>query len=551
MVASAAKLTAGVGIEKRRKQQWQERAFYYYHHLGEVWYAAQFYARALRKVELYVAERNDQDGTLVRTENPAAISILEEVNGADGSRARILAAYGRLMFLTGECYLIRNPDGTWEAVSVTEVVVGDDGRLQRYRSAGSRNPEVLALPGDAGMLTDDTAIAYRLWRPDPQHSDEPDGPMRGVLDECEELLVKSRAVRAQELSRLASNGLLLVPAELDQEDEDATADADDAEQVSPLMRKLSRAMQDSIEQEGSASAVIPIIISGAGEALAELRHVSLYDPSRAAVDANERMAVVKRIAIGLDMPPEVLLGVEDSNHWTAWQISEDTWSAHVEPVVIDLCGDLTSSLLRPTLEAEGIQDPPDARYVVWYDESRAVARPDRSKIALEVHAAQALSDEALREAAGFDEDDAPPVTAPVVTPIVPVEETEDVGPPEQAAVVAAAELLVCRAREIAGSRLRTRLSEGDKAKQRGVPNRMLAAAVGRRDGDPDADSLVAGAGEPFLDTLRRWHVPDVIAQKLVLETEAHAARTLYDASYPPVPKAVEGVCAWIALASST
>jgi hypothetical protein len=36
---------------------------------------------------------------------------------------------------------------------------------------------------------------------------------------------------------------------------------------------------------------------------------------------------IERIAIGLDMPPEILIGLQDANHWTAWQIDEQTWKA--------------------------------------------------------------------------------------------------------------------------------------------------------------------------------------------------------------------------------
>src|SRR4051812_47136927 len=60
ITASAVRVGVNDSDMLRRVQQgWQVRSFLYYEQCGEIWYAAQFYARALAKLELSV-KRIDQ-----------------------------------------------------------------------------------------------------------------------------------------------------------------------------------------------------------------------------------------------------------------------------------------------------------------------------------------------------------------------------------------------------------------------------------------------------------------------------------------------------------
>ncbi len=44
-------------------------------------------------------------------------------------------------------------------------------------------------------------------------------------------------------------------------------------------------------------------------------------------------AAVRALAAGMDLPAEVLLGLSDVNHWTAWQVDESAYRQHVDPIV--------------------------------------------------------------------------------------------------------------------------------------------------------------------------------------------------------------------------
>ena len=97
------------------------------------------------------------------------------------------------------------------------------------------------------------------------------------------------------------------------------------------------------------------------------------------------------------------------NHWGAWLTREDTVTTHIEPVLALVCDALTSQYLRPVLLSAGLSEDEVRTLSVGYDVSALVARPNRSEEALNLHRAGAVSDEALREASGFDDSDAKPL----------------------------------------------------------------------------------------------------------------------------------------------
>jgi hypothetical protein len=105
------------------------------------------------------------------------------------------------------------------------------------------------------------------------------------------------------------------------------------------------------------------------------------------------------------MPPEILLGIGDVNHWGAWGIDEHAWKAHLQPVAQQLVDDLTSAYFQPALRELGVENWQE--HVIGYDATKVINHPDRSKDAKDLYDRRAIGKEALRDAGGFDEDDAP------------------------------------------------------------------------------------------------------------------------------------------------
>lgn len=395
---------------RRLIQPWQVRAFGYYDMLGEINYASQFYARGLSSLTLYAAEKDvEKDGDLKQTENVDVIATLDRIQDPGGGRSVMLAAYGRLMFLTGEAYLFvsDDPDNPgvekWEVLSTDELRPIGGGNYQRVR-APSLLAEDYSSPDDDDWapLEGRDGIAYRMWQRHPRYSGWADSTMRGVLDLCEELLLLTRSVRARARSRLAGSGILLLPDELSVKPLEPVGDEDPAED--PFMDDLTETMMAPIGDEGNSSAVVPMVVRGPAEFLGAIRLLHVVDPVQLYPETGLRRECIERIAIGLDMPPEVLEGLGGLNHWSAWQVDEQTWKAHLQPKAQQFVDDLTASYFRPTLRSLGIPNAED--FYIAYDATAIINHPDRTKDAKELHSVFAISDEALRTAAGFSDDDA-------------------------------------------------------------------------------------------------------------------------------------------------
>ena len=113
---------------------------------------------------------------------------------------------------------------------------------------------------------------------------------------------------------------------------------------------------------------------------------------------------MKRLALGVDMPPEILLGLGATNHWNGWQIDRNAITQHVEPLMGVIVDGIVDSYYRPALLADQV---PDAdRYVIGFDVSELVNEPDRGPDAILLYDRGELSGEALRREHGFNDSDA-------------------------------------------------------------------------------------------------------------------------------------------------
>src|SRR3990172_6990127 len=411
-------LTAsGVKVERQNAsdfrrliQPWQARALAYYDLVGECWFASQFYSRSLSQIRLFVATR-DEHGEIEEIEGSnEATALLDRIRDPGGTgRSHLQAAYGRLMFITGEGYLtVTQPEGEeerWEFLSSDELRISSDNRYLRYAAPSLMATELIGGEDDQYTpLEGNGATVYRLWRRHPRYSAWADSPMRAVLDLFEELLLLQLAVLARVRSRLSAAGLLFIPEEITLPSQDTqTADEDLLED--PLLNALIEAAQAAIQDPGTASAVIPVLVRAQGEWIEKVRHIQFFNPDQAYPETGLRMGVLKRLALGLDLPPEILLGLADANHWTSWQIDEQTAKAHIFPVCQQFVDDLTAAYLRPAAREAGIQGWENL--IIGYDAAALLVAPDRARDAQMLFTQGELSGDTLREAAGFNDEDAP------------------------------------------------------------------------------------------------------------------------------------------------
>lgn len=473
----------------RSARGWQDTAWAFYDTVGEYRYACDWVGNIISKATLYVAK----NGERVQGDNPAG-DYMYSLFGGPESQGQMLREFGIHLTVAGENYLIgvtHDDVEEWRVVAATELT----SRSGTYYASSK------------AIESDTDPFVMRLWRPHPRKYREANSPSRAVLAILSELDALTKRIFAEIDSRLAGAGVLLLPSEMTLP-VSQTAAADGALQTTATVAdtfrsNLQEAMLTAIADREDASAMVPIVATVPGEHVGNVKHLTFWSPlDEKSIEL--RTEAIRRLALGLDMPPEVLTGVADTNHWNAWQVEEAGIKAHAEPLLALICESLTEGYLRPLLVQDGM-DPVDAdQYTVVADTTMLRLRPNRSKEAFELYDRMQLDGAALRRETGFDEADAPDgpelrelflrkvasgsttpelVAAALLALGVPIasvgatvgqeerptpslESHPSQGPPEQIVassppsddgLLGASEVIVYRALERAGNRIRTRI----------------------------------------------------------------------------------------------
>lgn len=402
------------GGEMRRTgvPMWQRQAWEYFDRIGEVRYAARYFASSLSRIRLFVGWRDDPSQPVVPItddDRPAGLDVrqyqiadqmLDRLHGVDGTTAGILSAFGTNLFVAGEgCLVGRTVEDRerWDFYSVEQIVWHD----QRWKI----RQQIDDTPDRWETLTPDEDVVVRVWQPHPRFVDQADSPMRSVLGICEELLLLSASVRASAMSRVPAGILVLPDTILDGGVDSLDGSGIDGE------AGADRTLQDIVDHfvtpigdPESAAAVVPHVLAMDPE---DCDRVKWIEPSRSVDEtaAKQRTELLVRLANGVDLPPEVLTGMSGTNHWSAWLIDEQSYRTHLAPAIALFANALTEGLVRPALQVAGMD--PDPRLVIGFDPTDLVSHPDRKSNARDGHAALVLSDDTLRRALGFGDEDAP------------------------------------------------------------------------------------------------------------------------------------------------
>lgn len=482
-------------VFSRTGRGWQDRAWEFYDTIGEYRYACDWVGNILSKATLYLTK----DGQRVAT-GTEGTDYLYSLFGGPDSQGQMLREIGIHLTVAGETYIVglttSDVEG-WLVVAATEMTA----RGGKYYASGKE------ITSDSGK-----PFLMRLWRPHPRKRKEANSPSRAILAILAELDALTKRIFAEIDSRLAGAGVFFVPSEMTMPTT-ATAEIDGT--VSPtqsladrFQSDLQEAMMTALTDREDASAMVPIVVTAPGEHIGNAKHITFWSPlDEKSIEL--RTEAIRRLALGLDMPPEVLTGVADVNHWTAWSVEEGAIKAHAEPLLALVCDSLTEGYLVPLLVQDGM-DPDEANtYAIAADTSLMRLRPNRSKEAFELYDRLQLGGSALRRETGFDDNDAPsprelrelfvrkvaqgsttpelvaaalhalgvPInevaTAPLAQerPTPSLRDHPEQGPPERLeqsvnekppgddGLLGASEVIVYRALERAGNRLRTRIGK--------------------------------------------------------------------------------------------
>ncbi|HEX6681564.1 MAG TPA: hypothetical protein VF062_02160 [Candidatus Limnocylindrales bacterium] len=424
ITASAERITLANAVQNTRPYlEWQRAAWVAYERVGEIHFGFNLLAGLLSRVRFFGAVKGEANEPPADIESAktkvgrdlrsAVKALMDELFRSDGPG--MVRNYVINWCVPGDCYLIQLPASTqqaerWVIRSVSEVQVRGDGSAALIsRRDGAQQ----------GTLPQGTFIA-RLWRRHPQHSQEPDSSLLGVADSVEELLMLQRLVRSATRSRLNA-GLLFVPdgvasavnpkktAEppIDEPDDPIAAlratsvDDPSGKFLADLMESMTRPIND----ETSASSVVPMLVVGPGDEGQKIRHITFERQSDAWL-AERIEKVLDRILQGIDMPKEIVTGLQSVKYSNAVVIDDGMFKANVEPLALNFVDALTTVYLHPMLRAAGFSAEDIAQVVVWYDPTEIVTRPNSADEATEGWDRGTLSGATWRREHGYSENDA-------------------------------------------------------------------------------------------------------------------------------------------------
>lgn len=394
LTAAAKRYESGPGAESLRKtgrrtnsEAWQNELWDYYDIVPEFHYACTWVGNLLSRAKLLVKENGKE------TRNQEALDALASLFGGSEGQAEMLRLLGVNFTVAGEGYIVgepgKNDKDEWTVIASTEV--------SSYSSDEIKIENEVAKPG---------TLAIRLWRSHPRESRDSDPPSRAVMPTLGQIVRLTQVINAQADSRLTGAGILWVPQEIDLPPIPvASNDGDTVQQIdgpAGLNRRLVDIAKKSIDNRDSAAAQVPFVVGAPGEYLEKIQHTEFWS----GFDENAqslRDECVRRIAVGMEMPPEVLTGTGEMNHWGAWQIEEAAIKAHTEPLLDVILSSLTTGYLHPYLQDEGVENWEDFSFEA--DTTALRLRPNRSKEALELWDRGALSTERLLVETGFDATD--------------------------------------------------------------------------------------------------------------------------------------------------
>lgn len=422
--AKLAKATIG------KRQAWQDEAWAYFDEVPEIKFGALFLGDGMSKVRFYASYELD-DGTHIPVNDPISPLHGKPVAlQADVEMSRLRSAIGGQSELnrngainwtvTGEYYIhgieARAAEGVpgtpgfkpaeperWDVLSVSQVELtsGTDAKNRPIF-------KVKMSPDDAGReLDNDRETLIRMWLRHARWTDLADCHMRALLGDCEALMLLVNQQKAEAKSRQAA-GLMLVPAELDFASDQAGGDEGTDGEEAGFTASLLRALTEPIEDPSSSASIMPLVITGPAEYLTpdKFRTLNFARGTDATLDARIE-AKINRLARGMNVPVEVVMGHMSTTFSNAEQIDEDKFTDHFEPMCEAMADAYAAGFLIPQLREGGYTDEELERVGVWFDASRLVKPPRLEDSADDLWSAGAISESVYRRLKGATDEDAP------------------------------------------------------------------------------------------------------------------------------------------------
>lgn len=384
-------------------KDWQTEAWRLYDIVPEIHKISGRIGDSLAQARLYVTEVDDTgeetgEVTEERIKRLAAVPL-----GTGAQRDDCLRLAGIDLAIGGECWIVgegaaRSPEkaeGTWFVVTGTAFKKeGGKLKVKRPKNRGGSYLE----------LADGVDILIRCWNPHPNDTDQADSFTRSAIVPLREIELLTKREFAELDSRLTGAGVMFLP-----EGVDFPREPGDPDGLAGFMAVMQRAAAASIRDQSDARAMVPIMATVPDAVLPyldQLKPITFWSELSAEISDMKDKAII-RLASSSEIPAEVITGIGDANHWTAWLISDEgiRWikAGYLGPIA----DALTRGFLRLALASMGVANP--ERYAFAFDTSTLAAKPNRLDEALQLHDRFLIQDTEVVRAGAFDPDQMPTI----------------------------------------------------------------------------------------------------------------------------------------------
>lgn len=378
---------------------WQNDAWYFYDSIGELRAPINWISNAVSQANPFAAETDPETGLVTEPTDDARVQrVASMLLGGAAQRAQLQYTLAVCWQIPGEAFIVIRPRPNVRGqVQPDEwlVLAGDrvKSKGDSWQYTDPRTMQVVQLGSSDRLI--------RVWSPHPRDQAKADTAVRPALPILREVERASMNIAARLDSRLAGNGILPIPQEMN-------FPVGDHESMSASFTAyLMETMEASMRNPGTASAQVPIIAEMPIEMISAWKdaHMDLSTDFDASI-VELRKDGLDRLAATLDMPREVAKGTQgEANHWSAWQVEESTYKIYIEPLLQRLGDALTEFWFRPALTAMGIENADT--YVIDWDTSEIVARPDSTEDLNHLYELDLISDDYRRAQSGIPDDAVP------------------------------------------------------------------------------------------------------------------------------------------------
>lgn len=407
ILVSSAQVLDGTGREQYAitYKSWQDELWAYLDTVGEYGSVKNWYAAGMSRMHLRAGRwKPGLKEPELLDEGPAADLVNDLVTRAKGGETQFLSLWATHLFTPGMGIFLAEEDSSGQRVynvKSADVVRRSAKTVKSQVDGREITLYDIRIAPDQWRTTTEDSLVGRIFNPDPRFDYQATSMTKQCLTTLRELDLYNRAIVATLLSRIAFNGILLIPEEVTFPVNPQFKEAPD-----PFIAELLHFAGRGIKDPGSPGAAIPFPLRVNSAFIEKFKHLILasgIDPK--IIDARE--SAIKRLSEQLPAPPEAMSGIQDMNHWNAWKSSEDMVKIYFGPSMEILCGGLTEIFLHPMMKVEKVPIIDDEGYttVMWYDASDLTVQPDNSENAHQAYDKGALKRESYLDAVGFTEDD--------------------------------------------------------------------------------------------------------------------------------------------------